>query len=121
VPPGDVPARVDHDHQGCADGKWGQRAAAEHAGGDRENEEERPDELDGVLPPSGGRDYLGGFWVSTEVQEVKVRLATGTCRQGQRPSALPAGWTLRIPASLTMPPCRYRKVSGMSMITVRAR
>lgn len=45
---------------------------------------------------------------SGDVHDVEVGLAAGTCRQGQRPSAFPAGWTHCIPASCNTPPCRYR-------------
>src|SRR6201747_3000550 len=46
----------------------------------------------------------GGALVSVMMSMTSTLvLATGTCRQGQRPSALPAGWTLDLPASCNTP------------------
>jgi len=67
-----------------------------------------------MYKPAGGsggsshlRGYRGGFRrsfsMSDVIHDTESRLATGTCRQGQRPSALPAGWSLCIPASCNMP------------------
>src|SRR5436305_14084695 len=50
------------------------------------------------------REASGGTLVSVMMSMTSTLvLATGTCRQGQRPSALPAGWTLDLPASCNTP------------------
>src|ERR1700710_2805011 len=53
---------------------------------------------------AAGGEASGGALVSVMMSMTSTLvLATGTCRQGQRPSALPAGWTLDLPASCNTP------------------